>query len=279
MIVRCYGARGSIPVSGPHYIKYGGDTTCLEIRSKNDEIVIVDAGTGIRRLGNRLTEEGRFDFTVFFTHSHMDHISGFPFFKPVYRKQTVIRLEGCPTAQGNIRKILSRAMEAPLFPVPFDALNATIEYSGECSLDLGIDSLEVSYINLSHPNVGRGYKFVEDGKSFVFLTDNELAYRHRNGCSFEDYVEFARDADLLFHDAEYTPEQYLYTRTWGHSTYQDAVRLACTARVKRFGLFHHNQDRTDEEQDAIVDACRAYIRQQGLDMECFGVTAATEIAL
>jgi phosphoribosyl 1,2-cyclic phosphodiesterase len=186
MIIRCYGARGSIAVSGEEYLKYGGDTTCLEIRSKNDEIIIVDAGTGIRRLGNKLLSENRFEYSVIFTHSHLDHIVGFPFFKPVYHKKATIDILGCPATQGNIQKLLSRAMGAPLFPVPFEQLKANINYSGECALSFQVDSVEVFPINLSHPNVGMGYKFVEDGKKFVFLTDNELGYRHREGRSFEE---------------------------------------------------------------------------------------------
>jgi len=232
MIIRCYGARGSIPVSGEAYLKYGGDTTCLEIRSRNDEIIIVDAGSGIRRLGNRLLKEGRLNYHLLFTHSHMDHILGFPFFKPIYHEKATVHLMGCPTTQGNIRKLLSRAMSAPLFPVPFDALLAKIDYDVECQLSFHIDSIEIFPINLNHINGGMGYKFVEDGKTFVFLTDNELDYKHRNGRTFEEYAAFSKDADLFVHDSEYTEEEYDETRGWGHSTYLDALRLAREARVK-----------------------------------------------
>ena len=116
MIIRCYGARGSIPVSGREYLKYGGDTTCIEIRSKNDEIIIVDTGSGVRRLGNRLLSEKRFEYNIIFTHSHWDHILGFPFFKPIYDEKTVLNLMGCTTTQGNLKKLLSRTMSQPFFP-------------------------------------------------------------------------------------------------------------------------------------------------------------------
>jgi ribonuclease BN (tRNA processing enzyme) len=124
-----------------------------------------------------------------------------------------------------------------------------------------------------------GYKFVEDGKEFVFLTDNELGYIHRGGRSFEEYSEFARCADLLIHDAEYTTDQYKVTKTWGHSTYVDALDLALTSQVKRLGLFHHNQDRSDAEQDAIVQECRDVIKSKESDMECFALTQTTELTL
>jgi phosphoribosyl 1,2-cyclic phosphodiesterase len=279
MIIRCHGARGSIPVSGPKYVRYGGDTTCIEIRTRNDEVIIVDAGSGIRRLGNRLLEEEKYHYHLIFTHSHLDHILGFPFFKPIYREEATIHLMGCPTTQGNIQKLLGKAMSAPLFPIQFDALLATIDYDVECRFDYQIDSIKIYPINLSHPNGGMGYKFVEDGKSFVFLTDNELRHKHRNGRSFEDYVEFSRGADLLIHDSEYTREEYHMTKGWGHSTYPDVLELAQKARVKSLGLFHHNQDRSDDDQDLIVEECRSINRDKHVDMDCFALTQTTSLIL
>ena len=279
MIIRCHGARGSIPVSGKEYDKYGGDTTCFEIRSKNAEIIIVDAGTGIRRLGDKFLHKKMFNYSIIFTHSHFDHILGFPFFKPIYNKNATVSILGCPTTQGNIEKLLSKAMSAPLFPVRFDDLSADINYSQECKLSFHVDSIEIFPINLSHPNSGLGYKFVEDGKKFVFLTDNELGYRHRNGRTFEDYAEFARNADLLVHDAQFTPEEYKNRKKWGHSTYVDALNLAITAQVGRFGLFHHDPSRNDSALDTIVGKCRKIIQDKGRDIECFALTQSTELIL
>lgn len=279
MIIKCHGARGSIPVSGPEYIKYGGDTTCLEIRTKNDEVIIVDAGSGIRRLGNQLLEEGKCYYHLIFTHSHLDHILGFPFFKPIYHPEATIHLMGCPTTQGNIRMLLSKAMSAPLFPIQFDALQATIDYDVECRLGFQIDSIEILPINLNHPNGGMGYKFVEDGKTFVFLTDNELGSPHRNGRPFEEYVAFSEDTDLLIHDSEYTREEYGMTKGWGHATYLDALELAQKAHVKSFGLFHHNQNRNDEDQDSIVQECRSLNEDRHINMDCFALTQTTTLTL
>ena len=279
MIVRCHGARGSIPVSGEEYLRYGGDTTCVEIRTKNDEIIIVDAGSGIRRLGNQLLSENRFEYNIIFTHSHWDHILGFPFFRPIYSENTTINLMGCPETQGDIQKILSRAMSAPLFPIQFERLTAAINYSGNCSHTFRIDSVEIHPIRLSHPNMGLGYRFVEDGKSFVFLTDNELGYRHSGGMSFDDYAHFVAGADLLVHDSEYSREQYETTRSWGHSTYLDALELAFAGRVKRFALCHHHQDRTDDEQDDILQRCREVVRERKADIECTAFTQMTELVV
>jgi phosphoribosyl 1,2-cyclic phosphodiesterase len=280
MIIRCWGARGSIPVSGINYLHYGGNTTCLEIRTKNDDILIVDAGSGIRELGNVLIKEGRHDLTLILTHAHWDHIVGFPFFKPIYSSKTKINIWGCPFAQFSLKETLSRIMAAPNFPVNFDAIQAKLSYQDTCTDFYNINSITVTPIVLSHPNQGNGYKFTEDNsKSFVFLTDNELGFRHEGGLDYNDYLNFSRGADLLIHDAEFTEEEYKKTRGWGHSVYKDALRLALDAGVKTLGLFHHNQERFDAGVDAMVDECRREITRQGASLECFAVRQGTELIL
>ncbi|MDY6862495.1 MAG: MBL fold metallo-hydrolase, partial [Thermodesulfobacteriota bacterium] len=223
MIIRCWGARGSIPVSGKEYLKYGGSTTCIEIRTQEDEIVIIDAGSGIRNLGNKLIQEDCYDYYFIFTHAHMDHVMGFPFFKPLYVSRTHISMYGCPFAQESIKKMISKTMSPPTFPVNIDNVNAHISYKEECSLSFSIKSMTVTPIFLSHPNQGLGYKFVEDGRTFVFLTDNELAFKHPGGLDYNDYLNFCSGADFLIHDSEYTEDEYKKTKTWGHSLYKDAL--------------------------------------------------------
>ncbi len=268
MRIRCWGARGSIPVSGQQYINYGGDTTCMEVRTLDDEVIIVDAGTGIRALGNSLFEEGRLAYTMFFTHGHWDHIMGFPFFKPLHNPQTRITVYGCPFARNSVKDVLAPSMSPPSFPVNIDEIKASVSYTDISCGCFDCGSLQVCTTPLSHPNQGMGYKFSENGKAFVFLTDNELSYRHEGGCSYADYVDFARGADVLVHDAEYTTGEYASKKTWGHSTYAEALQLALDAGVKQLVLFHHNQDRTDTAIDAIVRECRetAAVRSPGLEV-------------
>ncbi len=280
MYIRCWGARGSIPVSGPEYIRYGGDTTCIEIRSEEGHIIIVDAGTGIRRLGNQLVREGARAFHLIFTHSHWDHIMGLPFFKPYYNSQNRLYFYRCPYS-GFVREILSTLFNPPYFPVEYKEPNAQHLFmedfrNGE---EFHIGPVHVQAIPLSHPNSGRGYKFTENGRSFVFLTDNELAHLHPQGLPREAYREFCRDADLLIHDAEYRKEEYSRFFQWGHSCYLDALQMALDAGVKRLGLFHHNQNRTDNEIDAIVQDCRRIIREKGADLECVAVSNTFELTI
>jgi phosphoribosyl 1,2-cyclic phosphodiesterase len=271
MFIKCWGSRGSVPVSGSDHIKYGGDTTCLEIRSNQDDLIIVDAGTGIRRLGLDLIARKRYSFDMLFTHAHWDHLMGFPFFAPVYDENFKISMKGCPFAKKFIETMLGRVMSPPNFPIEYTDLKASFEYLPDCPFSFQIGSITVTPIPISHPNRGSGYKFTENGKSFVFLTDNELTYQHRGGLSFNDYVEFCTGADLLMHDAEYTPDEYPAVKQWGHSSYTDALDLAKKAGVKRFGLFHLNQGRVDSAVDKIVEDCRYIVSKNGARPECFAV--------
>ena len=204
---------------------------------------------------------------------------GFPFFKPIYSHKTNLNIWGCPFAQSSIKEMLSHVMAAPNFPVNFDSIHANISYQDTCLDSYTLGSMIITPIALSHPNQGTGYKFEEDGKCFVFLTDNELGYKHEGGLDFQDYLKFSRGADLLIHDAEYKEDEYKKTRSWGHSVYKDALNLALDAGVKKLGLFHHNQERFDTEIDEIVNDCQKEIARRGKKMECVAVGQSMEFNL
>ncbi|MFA5026486.1 MAG: MBL fold metallo-hydrolase [Candidatus Methylomirabilota bacterium] len=280
MIVRCWGARGSIPVSGREYTRYGGSTTCLEIQTQDDQIIVVDAGSGIRKLGLTLLQEKRRDLHLIFTHAHWDHLIGFPFFGPIYRSGTRINFYGCPFAQQSVRAIFAGSMQSPNFPVDFSAVKAEITYQESCQSGFSIGSVSVTPILLSHPNQGIGFKFSEADKHFVFLTDNELTHSHPGGLPYEAYRDFSAGADLLIHDAQYTPAEYpKITKGWGHSLYTDALRLAMEAGVQRFGLFHHDPERTDDGVDAMVADCQRILDAGQSGIECFAVHEGLEVEL
>ena len=272
MLIRCWGSRGSIPVSGREFLKYGGDTTCIEIQTASGHTIIVDAGTGIRRLGNRLLEAQRFRYDFIFTHAHWDHVMGFPFFKPLYDSRAVLRMHRCPFQSKFVETILKKVMSPPTFPVKYADVTADIQYETACPYTFEIGSATIIPIALSHPNSGSAYKFVEGDKSFVFLTDNELDFVHPGGCSYQEYVDFSAGADLLIHDAEYTPFEYETKKSWGHTVYTRALELAVDAGVKKLGLFHLNQDRTDLEVDDIVADCRQIIAADRHRLECGAVS-------
>jgi phosphoribosyl 1,2-cyclic phosphodiesterase len=269
MHITCWGSRGSIPVSGKEFVKYGGDTTCIEIRTKDDDIIVVDAGTGIRRLGNFLVEEKRYSYNLIFTHAHWDHMIGFTSFKPLFMDKTELTVYRCPFPEEYIENMLANLMKPPNFPVRYSDLRATIKYVDSCPETFWIGSVTVESIPLSHPDGGCGYKFSEGGRSFVFLTDNELGYPHPGGRTRDEYLEFCKDADLLFHDAEYTPEEYRIKKGWGHSLYTDVIDMAIDAGVKNLGLFHINSERSDDDMDRIVDSCRELIVKRNSGMKCF----------
>ncbi|HOE80207.1 MAG TPA: MBL fold metallo-hydrolase [Smithellaceae bacterium] len=279
MIIRCWGARGSIPVCGKDYLRYGGNTTCLEIQNNNGDILLVDAGSGIREAGNALVATGRLNVTLLLTHGHWDHIMGFPFFKPLYQPQVEITVVGEAFAQDSIKDILAQIMSAPYFPINYDEVRANVIYADRCGDIFPLGDLSVESIALSHPNRASGYKFTQSGKTFVFFTDNELGLDHEGAAGYDSYVSFCRDADLLVHDAEYKDDEYSGKRGWGHSTVGQVAKLALDAGVKRLGLFHHNQDRRDDEIDDMVAGCCALMARAGAKTDCFGVSQGMEMSL
>ncbi len=278
MKIRIWGCRGSLSTPGPTTLRYGGNTTCLEIRSSDGHVIVIDAGSGARNLGKALMNDSSVKQIYWlFTHSHWDHVVGFPFFAPSYSKKYRIILCGGPNSHDSLRKYLTRQMEPPYFPVDFSVLKADFVFQREFSGSGFIDSIQIESIPLSHPNGGYGYKLIEGNKSFVFLTDNELSCRHEDGLTADGYKNFCSNADLLFHDAQYTQEDYRFTKGWGHSTYEDALELAIAANVKRFGLFHHDPDRTDDDMDIQLKKCKDKIKERNLPLDCFGVAEGMEI--
>lgn len=269
MNIVIWGCRGSITSPGPTTIRYGGESTCIEVITDEGQEIIIDAGSGIRKLGQKiLNDKSISTINLLLTHSHWDHLAGFPFFKPAYFSKYSFSLCGGSDAQKSVLNYLEHEMDPPYFPVNFNELKAKFE-SGCCCNNKICDhslcntdlSVKCESIHLNHPNGGFGYKLTDKTGSFVFLTDNEIRYQHNGSTTRDDYVNFCRNASLLLHDAQYTEAEYEKTRGWGHSTFQDAIDLAVDAGVKRLGLVHHDPDRTDDELDKIVDLSRIYIKK------------------
>jgi phosphoribosyl 1,2-cyclic phosphodiesterase len=278
MKVRIWGCRGSIPVPGKTCIKYGGNTSCIEIVLDDGATVILDAGTGIRELGQRIMEEGRGpDIYLFLTHSHWDHIMGFPFFKPAYSSHFNLHIRGGPIAKDVLKKYLERQMEPPYIPARFSSLKATFDFTHGIPLTRTVGMAEVIPIPLNHPNGGYGFKVKEGEKTLVYLTDNELGFHHEGGKNLREYTAFCEGADLLLHDAQFTPKEYETSASWGHSDFISAINLAIDARVKRFCMFHHDPDRRDENVDRIGEVAKQVVLKKSLVMDIFPAAEGQEL--
>jgi ribonuclease BN (tRNA processing enzyme) len=231
-------------------------------------------------LGHKLRNEKPNKITMLFTHAHLDHLTGFPFFLPLFMEKTRISVMGDPKSMESYRDILNGIMSSPYFPVSLDSsyVKARLSFKNITTRTFRIGPITVRPVGLTHPvDGGLGFRFEEAGKSLVFLTDNELNYRHNGGLSFGEYVRFCRDADLLIHDAEYTKKDY--NPSWGHSLFTDAVELAIQAGVRQLGLFHLNAMRTDSRVDAIVEDARRIIAKRRAKVKCFAVGSRFKVDL
>jgi phosphoribosyl 1,2-cyclic phosphodiesterase len=243
MLVKFYGTRGSVAVSNKETRKYGGNTTCVYIETNSGQSIIIDAGTGIRELGRSLIANGRNKINLLFSHYHWDHIQGFPFFAPVFLKETELHIYG-PTDEGNAKNALSYQMTMPYFPTDLASLPAKIIFH-DLKKKLEIGSVSIETIVNNHPNHTRGFKFTENKRTFAFLTDNEVRAQNGN-TSYQQFVDFIKNTDLVVHDAQYTDEAYRMKIGWGHSTYQQVAELVQEAGVKHFMVTHHDHSSTDK---------------------------------
>ncbi len=281
MKVKFLGARGSIPVPGKDTVIYGGNTTCLEITLESGRKVIIDAGTGIRSLGDRLSASGKkVDIHLLMTHIHWDHLLGFPFFAPLYNPESKIKIDGFPTCMKGLKATFDNKMGDGFFPIKFNNLKADIQHIdilNRCPLK--IDDVVIDSIPLQHPQGGFGFRFREGNKTLVFMTDNELTDEEWARVHPEDFVEFCKDADVLIHDAQYTPEEMEIRKGWGHSDYAAALRLAMKAHVKQLVLFHHDPARKDPDVVSFKANCEELARKNRADIVIDAAKEETELAV
>jgi phosphoribosyl 1,2-cyclic phosphodiesterase len=283
--VRFWGDRGSIPCPGPATVTYGGNTSCLEIRA-DDRLVIIDFGTGIKPFGDWLMandfKKGPIDADIFITHTHWDHIMGFPMFTPLFIPTSKLRIRGPVSYEDDtLESIIGAQLSYRYWPIRQSELSAQIEYDQirETTLDLG-GSLWVTTKYLNHPILCLGYRFEYRGKSIVTAYDNEpfrnlfpvdpadpsydqdaaregaLVAREEN----EKLLRFFLGADILVHDAQYTASEYESHLGWGHSSYEHAINSANKARVKKLVLFHHDPNRTDQQLEQLENEYRSRVR-------------------
>ncbi|WP_218578356.1 MBL fold metallo-hydrolase [Vineibacter terrae] len=249
LAVKFWGVRGSIACAGPQYVRYGGNTSCLEVTAGGRRLIF-DAGTGLRPLGDTLCSADKLDVDIFFTHTHFDHICGLTFFKPLYTRENKVRLwAGHLAPILRLVDVVKQLMMAPLYPVTLDIFVAKVEFrdfrSGETLRPAAGVRLRTAPLN--HPNGATGYRIEHGGKAICYITDTE----HRGGPPDPVVVELCRDADVMIYDSTYTDAEYPSYRGWGHSTWQEGIRVADAANVGSLVIFHHDPSHDDAFMDGV----------------------------
>ncbi len=262
--VRFWGVRGSIAVPGPNTLRYGGNTACLEVRC-GKQVIILDAGTGIRELGKQLEAEfnghpGR--VTILITHTHWDHIQGFPFFAPAYNPRHRIQILGWRGSRAGLKRTVTAAVESPYFPVALREMPSSITVKDVRASEFRLGPVRVTTTRLNHPGGGVAIRLANRQATLAYVTDHEVSFEDGAGRnrSMRDLVQ---GVDVLVHDAQYTTAEYPKRVGWGHSSVESAVRVAAEARVGRLILFHHEPERDDDQMDALVAEARAFARALG----------------
>jgi phosphoribosyl 1,2-cyclic phosphodiesterase len=273
--VKFWGTRGSIPTPGPATIRYGGNTSCVEVRSGND-LIMLDCGTGAREMGISLNRETRgrpLDLHIFISHTHWDHIQGFPFFAPAYSPGNRLTLYSSRGADKSLEKVFTGQMDASYFPVALNDMSARLHFV-ELDGPAKVGAMTISHFYLNHPGLAIGFRIEIGPKTIVYLTDHEcycrmLETNEHNRKLDREVTDFAKGADLYIREAQYTDEEYAEKRGWGHSTVTDALQSAHEAGVKQLALFHHEPMHDDNTMDRILAECHQLMRQRGMSFACF----------
>jgi len=268
MRARIWGCRGSLSTPGASTVRYGGNTSCVEVRTPSGAIVVLDAGTGIRSLGASLAAEQVRELDLVLTHLHLDHIEGLGFFAPLFDPECVIRVWGPRPIGGSLRELLAMYLSPPFFPVGFERIPAQLSFTevGEESWEVG--GLQISSVPVRHPGSTVGYRLSENGFSLAYIPDNEPALDRQSGLSV------AGGADVLLHDAQFTDAEYPSRVGWGHSAVADSVTYLAEAAPRRALMFHHDPSHADAQLEEMLREVRArsgradvQLAFEGLDLD------------
>lgn len=283
-LVRFWGVRGSIACPGAETVRYGGNTSCIEMRVAG-QLLVFDGGTGLRVLGQTLLKEMPLDAHMFFTHSHWDHIQGFPFFVPAFIKGNKFKIYGAIAPNGStIEQRLNDQMLHPNFPVPLQIMGAEMHF---CDLEVGeivkLGDITIENALLNHPGEAVGYRVSWNNHAVAYITDTE----HFPDRLDENVLWLCRNADVLIYDATYTDEEYYSEKSskvgWGHSTWQEAVKVAKAANVGKLVIFHHDPLHNDDFMDKVQEDTRkqfanSLVAYEGLEIDVLNESKARATA-
>ncbi|MFV9691596.1 MAG: MBL fold metallo-hydrolase [Desulfobacteria bacterium] len=258
--LKFWGVRGSHPTTCPCNLKTGGNTACVELVIEN-RMFILDAGTGIISLGNRLISEGApRRLAIFLSHYHWDHIHGLPFFVPAYVAGWEIDFFGPGGNEGSVEQVIRAQMSAPYFPADIEEWRSRTNMFELNDSSLTYENTRITPFPVHHPGHTLGYKIEWDGKAILYVPDNEIEYSHNNA--------LFKNADILIHDSQYFPSEYEQKRGWGHSTYEATVRSAIAADVKNLFLFHHDPNHSDSQLEEMMNSVESLKEKEGGQVNC-----------
>jgi phosphoribosyl 1,2-cyclic phosphodiesterase len=307
MKVRFWGVRGSLPVPGMKTERYGGNTSCIEVRSAAGTRVVVDAGTGIRKLGKELTqgesEHGKTKVHLLISHTHWDHIQGLPFFSPLYQRGNHLSVYARKRDDLHLRAVFASQTDDPYFPIPFDEAKADIAFRELMdSAEFEISDVKVSCARLNHPYIATAYRLSVDGASVVYVSDTapfsdilfddhfiaqppsrgaELpkADRDKLASMRQGVVRLCEGADLVIYDTMFTTEDYRRLPHYGHSRPSDAIEICREAGARQLALFHHAPERSDSEVDAILAEARAMTGREKIALDVVAAYEGLDLTL
>ena len=267
IIVDFWGVRGSVPSPGPTTTRYGGNTSCVSITADN-KILILDAGTGIRNLGSAIISKPDLEIFVIVTHSHWDHIQGFPFFTPIYQPNRPVHMFPTLHKKNVVLASLIDQMDGAHFPITPDQVPSNFNFVTENPLEfLAHNGFQLELVPMNHPGRAFGYKIKVDDKIICYFTDNEIDPPYEKSIELNELTNQCRNADILIHDAQYTEDDMPLKHGWGHSLISQVTELGKSAEVKNLVYYHHDPERTDDLLDKELEKAAKTLKESGSSVQ------------